>query len=212
MMEALPSHARLNIGEFQLGEDRRYRVYVNPEWMRSDDNATISRAHPDSASGKNIMSAKRLDSLTPGFTFPGGWSETDQAMAANEILRLWRSDWRAATFDWDLGAHVLPVYVGPHRLRLLLRPWLVAVTAELTYDDGREPSWVATFYRLDRDNYGPDDRWPLMRISWTCRDWLGIHEGDRVGVEARRRLRKAAWLLWTSTVAPQRPDTAPRRI
>lgn len=202
--------AQLNIGEFGLGR-RRYRVYADPAWKLADDSVTVSRAHPDPARGKNIMAAKGLDSPTPVFEFPNGWSDADQATASGEILRLWRTDWRASTFDWDLRGHVVPVYVESRRLLLLLRSGFEVITAELTYYDEREPSWVATFFRLDSENFGRHDTWPLMRISWACREWLGRHDGDRVGFVARRRLRKAAWLLWTSTVAPQQPPTAPRR-
>lgn len=209
--EASPPRAVLNIGEFDMDGGRRYRVYADPEWMLADDRVTVSRVLPDPARGKKVMAAKGLDTSRPVFEFPDGWSEADQATAASGILRSWRSDWRASTFDWDLAAHVLPVYIESRRLRLLLRPGTVIVTAELTYYDEREPTWVGTFYRLDRENYGSRDRWPLMRISWACRDWLGKHDGDRVGSEAQRRLREAARLLWTSTIAPKRPDKAPRR-
>jgi len=187
-------HAQLNIGDFDLGDGRRYRVYADPDWAESDDSVTVSRVHPDPARGKGVMDAKNLDSPHPAFHFPGDWSESDQDTATHEILRLWRTDWRAPQFIWDTREAVQLLYIGARRIRLLRPPGIVAVTAELTHHDGRAPTWAATFYRLDRgpgSNYGL-----LMRISWTCMDWLGKTECDRVGAEARRRLRDAAWGLW----------------
>lgn len=186
--------ALLNIGDFELEGERRFRVYADPEWMVAEDRVTVSRVHPDPLHGKDLVTASGLDSADPKFRFPECWSESDRARAQSAIVRAWCDDWRAAAFDADLRCHVLPVYIGARRLRLLRPPWQVAVTVEVLHDDDRK-TWAGTFYRFDR---GLDHRecWPLLRISHACRDWLGRDEGDPTGVAARRRLREAAWLLW----------------
>ncbi|MFG3338741.1 hypothetical protein [Glycomyces sp. NPDC048151] len=195
VMMGAQQRAQLNIGSFDL-DGRRYRVYAHPDWDSSDDSVTVSRVHPDPAHGKAVMVPKGLDRPCPNFGFPNDWSEDEQEAAGPEILRAWRSDWRSpmVTDNWET---VLPIYIGDRRVHLVRRPLRSVITAELIHHDGRDPAWIATFYRLDRGPASARRHGFLMRISWACRDWLGQFDGDSsAGVVARTRLRAAAWRTW----------------
>jgi hypothetical protein len=195
--------AKLNIASIDL-DGRRYRVYADPDWDSSNDSVTVSRVHPDPAHGKGVMVPKGLDTPHPDFGFPDDWSEDDRERASREILRAWRSDWRSPMVadDWST---VQPIYIDHRRIHLVRRPLCSVITAELIHHDGRDPAWIATFYRLDRGPRPALRHGFLMRISWACRDWLGQFEGDRVGTVARTRLRAAAWRTWMHASLPHLP-------
>lgn len=194
---AVVERARLNIGDFDLGEGRRFRVYADWDWTRGDDSVTVSRVHPDPAHGKALITASGLDAEAPEFKFPEGWGASDREAARRAILAAWRTDWRTPQMDAARGAIVQPIYFGHRRLRLLRRLGLAAITAELMHPDGCLPTWAATVYRLGGSSDRYDTR-PLLRVNWALADWLGRDDGDPVGVEARQRLRTATGALWDS--------------
>lgn len=201
---------RLHIGDFDLPEERRFRVFADPDWMLADDSVTVSRVHPNPSPG--VITATGLNGPEPGFRFPTGWTEEDRQTATGDIVYLWRGDWRASTFDRDLAAHVLPVFVEDRRMRLLLRPGISSIAVEQLHPDGRPPMWAATFYRLGRDDARfQRDMWPLMRVNYTMTDWLGQSDYDPKGKGTRATLRGSARLLWTSTIAPTPPAPAAER-